>query len=172
MADNADIRGMIRDLALKRDSIDRRQLYFALVQAEVWVPVSAKSAAGHVTPGDLQPLDREALGGLAAFAFFTHLDAAEGWQKEEAGSEQLRLEHMAFVDLLPLLLDAGAGSAFVNPAAKFTGELYRHELQTILDGARRLAARTPSKPSVESAEPAEAADPSPPRSWWQRLLGR
>ena len=53
MADNADIRGMIRDLALKRDSIDRRQLYFALVQAEVWVPVSAKSAAGHVTPGDL-----------------------------------------------------------------------------------------------------------------------
>ena len=59
MADNSDIRGMIRDLALKRDSIDRRQLYFALIQAEVWVPVSVTSAAGHVTPGDLQPLDRE-----------------------------------------------------------------------------------------------------------------
>ena len=62
MADNGEIRGMIRDLALKRDSIDRRQLYFALIKSEAWVPVSAKSAAGHVTPGDLQPLDREALG--------------------------------------------------------------------------------------------------------------
>ena len=73
MADNSDIRGMIRDLALKRDSIDRRQLYFALIKAEVWVPVSAQSAAGHVAPGDLHPLDREALGGLAAFAFFIHI---------------------------------------------------------------------------------------------------
>ena len=52
MADNSDIRGMIRDLALKRDSIDRRQLYFALIKAEVWAPVSAKSATGHVSPGD------------------------------------------------------------------------------------------------------------------------
>ena len=166
MADNSDIRGMIRDLALKRDSIDRRQLYFALIQAEVWVPVSVTSAAGHVTPGDLQPLDREALGGLAAFAFFTHLAEAEDWQTEEAGSEQLRLERMAFVDLLPLLLDAGAGSAFINPAAKFTGELYRHELQTILDGARRIAARTPPTP------PEDPVDSPLARSWWQRLLGR
>lgn len=170
MADNGDIRGMIRDLALKRDSIDRRQLYFALIKAEVWVPVSAKSATGHVSPGDLHPLDREALGGLAAFAFFTHPGAAEGWQKDEAGSEQLRLERMPFVELLPLLLDAGAGSAFINPAAKFTGELYRHELQTILDGAKRLAARAPVEPPVEPAEtPAESP---PARSWWQRLLGR
>ena len=170
MADNSDIRGMIRDLALKRDSIDRRQLYFALIKAEVWVPVSAKSATGHVSPGDLHPLDQEALGGLAAFAFFTHLGAAEGWQGDEAGTEQLRLERMPFVDLLPLLLDAGAGSAFINPAAKFTGELYKHELQTILDGARRLVAR------ASAASPAEVAeDPveSPvARSWWQRLLGR
>lgn len=166
MADNGDIRGMIRDLALKRDSIDRRQLYFALIKAEVWVPVSAHSASGHVTPGDLQPLDREALGGLGAFAFFTHLGAAESWQAEEAGTEQLRVERMAFVDLLPLLLDAGAGSAFLNPGAKFTGELYRHELQTILDGAKRIAARTPPEP------PEDPVESPPERAWWQRLLGR
>jgi len=170
MADNGEIRGMIRDLALKRDSIDRRQLYFALIKSEAWVPVSAKSAAGHVTPGDLQPLDREALGGLAAFAFFTHLGAAENWQEEEAGTEQLRVERMAFVDLLPLMLDAGAGSAFINPAAKYTGELYRHELQTILDGARRLAARKPPTPPEEPVE--EPAEAPLERPWWQRLLGR
>ncbi len=166
MADNSDIRGMIRDLALKRDSIDRRQLYFALIKAEVWVPVSAQSAAGHVVPGDLHPLDREALGGLAAFALFTHTAAAEAWQAAEAGAEQLRLERMALVDVLPLLLDAGAGSAFINPAAKFSGELYRHELQTMLDGARRLAARPSPMPADEPVE-APAV-----RSWWQRLLGR
>ena len=74
MADqeNIDLRTMIRDLAKRRDSVDRRQLYFALVKASVWTPVAANSAVGEVQPADLHPLDREALGGLASFAVFTH----------------------------------------------------------------------------------------------------
>ena len=66
---------------------------------------------------------------------------------------------MAFVDLLPLLLDAGAGSAFVNPAAKFTGELYRHELQTSAGrgpaprGTRRRPGRI-GRVRLSQAEPA------------------
>ena len=168
MSENADIRQMIRDLAVKRDSIDRRQLYFALIEAEVWVPVRLESPMGHVTPSDLHPLDREALGGRAAFAFFTHLAAAEAWQTEEGVGEALRVEQMPFVQLLPLLLDAGAGSAFINPVAKFAGEFYRHELETMLDGAKRLAAGERRASVVASKA---AAQEESKRAWWRRLMG-
>ena len=169
---NSDLRTLVRDLAKRRDSVDRRQLYFALIQAEVWTPVTPSSAVGHVQPGDLEPLDREALGGLASFAFFTHEAAASVWQAEEAGGRTLRLERISFVELLPLLLDAGAGSAYLNPAARYSGELYRHELETMLEGARTLARRSAASASVQSAAvdddiAASAAD----LTLWERLTG-
>jgi len=161
---NSALRTMVRDLARQRESVDRRQLYYSLIQAVVWTPVTASSAPGHVEAGHLHPLDREGLGGLASFAFFSHEAAAENWQGEDGNEVALRLERIRFVELLPLLLDAGAGSAFINPAAKFSGELYRHELETMLDGARKLARRTPT-PAVDP-EPALA-----PSSLWSRIFG-
>ena len=166
---NADLRAMIRDLAKRRDSIDRRQVYHALVQADIWTPVSATSVAGDVQPADLQPLDREALGGLASFAVFTHQSAAELWQSEEAQGVLLRLERMAFIDLLPTLLAAGAGSLYLNPAAKFSGELYRHELETMLSGVKTLKRRQQmaAAQARELVPPAEAK----PASWMVRWFG-
>jgi|GEM_PF-2315568 len=171
MADqeNIDLRTMIRDLAKRRDSVDRRQLYFALVKANVWTPVAANSAVGEVQPADLHPLDREALGGLASFAVFTHQASAELWQAEEAGSTMLRLEGIEFSTLLPILLDAGAGSLYLNPAARFSGELYRHELETMADGLRVLRRRTQMAQHREEAidePPAAEAEPS----LFERLL--
>jgi hypothetical protein len=173
-SDNNDLRTLVRDLATRRNSVDRRQLYFALIEAEVWTPVSANSAAAHLQPGDLHPLDREALGGLASFSFFSHQAAAEAWQKAEAEGIALRLERLMFVDLLPLLIDAGAGSAFINPEAKFSGELYRHELETILQGAKTIAARKAMRSAaqsvVETPEPdAPLEEPRP--SFWRRMFG-
>ena len=170
--DNTELRSMVRDLAKRRDSIDRRQLYYALVQTEVWVPVSVQSSVGHVQPGDLHPLDREALGGLASFGFFTHEAAAKTWQGEEGEGIALRLERIAFAELLPLLLNAGAGSAYINPASKFSGEFYRHELETMHEGARALARRklsaqhTPAPPP-ESESSAESEESKP--SIWKRM---
>lgn len=155
---------MVRDLAKRRDSIDRRQLYYALIKAVVWTPVSASSASGHIEPGDLHPLDCEGLAGRASFAFFSHEAAAETWQDEEGQGASLRLERIEFVDLLPLLLGAGAGSAYINPAGKFTGEFYRHELETMLDGARKLANRSAV---VVKPQPEEASQPT----FWQRIRG-
>ena len=173
-SDNSDLRTLIRDLATRRNSVDRRQLYFALIEAEVWAPVSANSAEAHLQPGDLHPLDREALGGLASFSFFSHQAAAEAWQKAEAEGIALRLERLMFVDLLPLMIDAGAGSAFINPEAKFSGELYRHELETILQGAKTIAARKASRsgaqPTGEIPKP-EAQTEVPTESFWRRIFG-
>ena len=166
---NADLRAMIRDLAKRRDSVDRRQVYHALVQAKVWTPVSATSVMGDVQPADLQPLDREALGGLASFSVFTHQSAAESWQTEEAQGVVLRLERMAFADLLPTLLDAGAGSLYINPAAKFSGELYRHELETMLDGVK-IIKRRQRMAAARVPEPEPTAAPDPP-SWISRWFG-
>ena len=166
---NSDLRTMVRDLAKKRDSIDRRQLYFALIQAVVWTPVTASSAIGHLSPGDLHPLDCEGLDGLASFSFFTHEGAAENWQAEKGRGSSLRLERIRFTDLLPLLLDAGAGSAFINPEAKFSGELYRHELETMLDGARKLARRSVTGPKSAPTNPAPAQPES--ASLWSRIVG-
>ena len=159
---NSELRTMIRDLALRRESHDRRQLYWMLIRAQLWTPVRVDSAAGHVQPGDLHPLDCEALGGLAAYSVFTHEQAAEGWQASGPHPQGLRLERIHFTDLLPLLIEAGAGSMYINPEAKYSGELYRHELKTCLEGARKVAAqqgqRTARPTEVDLAEPT-------PRLW-------
>ena len=66
--ENSDLRTLIRDLAMRRESHDRRQLYWALISADVLTPVSVDSAEANIQPGDLHPLDREALGGMASFS--------------------------------------------------------------------------------------------------------
>ena len=164
---NNDLRTMIRDLAKKRDSVDRRQLYYALIKAEVWTPVQSAYVAGQLQPADLHPLDREALGGLASFAVFTHDKAAEVWQKEEGEGVPLRLERIDFVDLLPHLLNAGAGSAYLNPASKYSGELYRHELETMLEGVRTLRRRARQAKRQAAAPKPETPVEAP--TVWQRL---
>ncbi len=138
---NSELRTTIRGLALQRGSRDRRQLYWALIKAQVWTPVRVASAAGHVLPGDLHPLYGETLGGSASYCIFTHEPAAEGWQRSTSDTQELRLERIQFVDLLPLLIAGGVGSLYINPEAKFSGELYRHELETCLEGARKVAAQ-------------------------------
>jgi hypothetical protein len=162
---NNELRTMIRDLALRRESHDRRQLYWALIQAQLWTPVRSTSAEGHVQPADLHPLDREALGGLASYGVFTHEQAAEGWQASGTEASGLRLERIRFVDLLPLLIDAGAGSLYINPDSKFSGELYRHELETCLEGARKLAARKTSPKSTTE----DVAPEVPVLGFWGRI---
>ena len=162
---NGELRTLIRDLALRRASHDRRQLYWALIQAQLWTPVRLTSAVGHVQPGDLHPLDCEALGGLASYGVFTHEQAAEGWQASGVAPLGLRLERIRFVDLLPLLIAAGVGSMYINPDAKFSGELYRHELETCLDGARKAEARQAGEKSIP--EPVVSAVPA--LGFWGRI---
>lgn len=165
---NADLRNLIRDLALRRESHDRRQLYWALVQATVLTPVEVDAAPGSIQPGDLHPLDREALGGRASFGVFTHEAAAEQWQNDEGEGVPLRLERIDFGDFLPILLAAGAGSLYLNPSAKYTGELYRHELETCLDGAKKLARR---KRQLRRQMASETPHEDPPVSKWSRWFG-
>jgi len=163
--ENNDLRTLIRDLALRRESHDRRQLYWALIKAQVWTPVNVDSAESHLQPADLHPLDREALGGMASFSVFTHEGAAATWQADEGAGIALRLQHISFVDFLPLVLGAGAGSVYLNPSAKYSGELYRHELQTCLDGAEKLARRSVSARSTQASSDDVASSPS----LWSRL---
>ena len=173
-AENTDLRTLIRDLAMRRESHDRRQLYWALIVAKVWTPVRVDSPVSDISPADLHPLDREALGGLASFAVFTHPEAAKQWQVDEKVDVPLRLEHIGLTDFLSIVLDAGAGSLYLNPGSKYTGELYRHELETCLDGARKLARR---EKMMCSAEPQDASLASQPEllqpestSLWARLM--
>jgi len=168
-SENNDLRTLIRDLAMRRESHDRRQLYWALIKAEVWTPVTVDSAESHIQPADLHPLDREALGGMASFSVFTHDAAASAWQASEGVGVALRLERISFVDFLPLVLDAGAGSLYLNPGSKYSGELYRHELDTCLDGARKIARRSVNTPVADVVpEPAESEGD---RSIWTRIWG-
>ena len=166
-AENNDLRTLIRDLALRRESHDRRQLYWALIKATVWTPVNVDSVASHLEPGDLHPLDREALNGMASFSVFTHEAAALAWQADEGAGVPLRLERIAFTDLLPIVLGAGAGSLYLNPAAKYAGELYRHELETCLDGARKLSRRSAMRSERSVAE--EPVEEPGPASFWSRI---
>jgi len=173
---NLDLRVLIRDLATHRDSVDRRQLYWALIMADLWVPARADSAPGHLQPGDLQPLDRAGPGGMASFAAFTHEDAARLWQDDEGADLPLRLEKIAVADLLPIVLDAGAGSLMLNVASNYGGELYRHELETCVDGIRKLAKRQAAAAASEAtvSEPAAPETPTEDpdaRTLWQRLTG-
>ena len=153
---------------MRRESHDRRQLYWALVKAEIFIPVRVEAALGSIQPADLHPLDREALGGMASFGVFTHQAAAEQWQKEEGEGIPLRLERIGFVDFLPILLAAGAGSLYLNPGAKYCGELYRHELETCLEGSRKLARRNRQADSNVAVEPQQD---DPTSSIWSRLVG-
>jgi len=164
---NSELRTMIRDLALRRESHDRRQLYWMLIQSQIWTPVLAASAVGHVQSSDLHPLDCEPLGGMASFCIFTHEAAAAGWQRSRPDIQGLRLERIDFSDLLPLLVDGSAGSLYINPEAKFTGELYRHELETCLDGVRKLAA----KQALRVAEPKAGTPPDRAPGFWDRVRG-
>jgi len=166
-AENADLRGMVRDLALHRESHDRRQLYWTLIQSTLLTAVRLESVPSDVSPADLHPLDREALGGLAAFAVFTHAEAAAHWQSAEGEGVPLRLERISFVSFLPIVLAAGVGSLYINPGAKYAGELYRHELETCLDGARKLAQRIAREPAQTTNE----TDQSPASSKWERWVG-
>lgn len=170
VSENNDLRTLIRDLAMRRESHDRRQLYWALIKAEVWTPVTLDSAESHIQPADLHPLDRDALGGMASFSVFTHEAAAAAWQASEGAGVALRLECLSFVDFLPLVLDAGAGSLYLNPESKYSGELYRHELETCLDGARKLARRTAGS-TEEARDPEPEASSGEDGSVWTRLRG-
>ena len=165
---NSDLRSLIRDLALRRESHDRRQLYWALIQSHVWTAVHVDAAPGSIQPGDLHPLDREALGGMASFGVFTHQAAADQWQSDEGEGVPLRLERIEFGDFLPILLAAGAGSLYLNPSAKYSGELYRHELETCLDGYRKLSRRNRQIRAQAVAEP-QQEEPTP--SKWSRWFG-
>ena len=169
-ATNADLRSLIRDLALRRESHDRRQLYWALIKAEILTPVRLAAAPSAIQPADLHPLDREALGGMASFGVFTHQAAADQWQQDEGSGVPLRLERIGFISFLPLLLDAGAGSLYLNPSAKYSGELYRHELETCLEGSRKLARRQREVSVEKTAEPEPKQEEAPP-SKWSRWFG-
>jgi len=167
--DNQELRHLIRDIALQRESHDRRELYWALIHADVLTAVRLDAPEGHITPADLHPLDKAPLAGRAAFGVFTHLKPAEQWQADSATGTALRLERLPFAEALPLLLDAGAGSVFINPSGKYTGELYRHELETCLDAIKKLKARQARHQAV--AEQADVASPSP-QGWFARLRQR
>jgi hypothetical protein len=165
--DNTELRQLIRDLAKKRDSHERTKLYWALTNAELLMPVRVDAVEGEVNPGDLHPLNREALGGLASFAVFTHLSAAEAWQSADAEGVPLRLERISFENALNLMLAAGVGSMFINPEAKFTGELYRHELETCRDGIQKLQARQARHEAMSQEE-----EVVPEVSWFQKFMAR
>ena len=140
---NADLRNLIRDLALRRESHDRRQLYWALIKPRfshrcVWKQLQDRYNLPTFTRWIVRRL---AVWPRLVFLRISGRAVAKGRRRGDSPS----FGKNDFVDFLPILLGAGAGSLYLNPSAKYSGELYRHELQTCLDGLSETgASKTPN----------------------------
>ena len=120
---NSELLGTMRQLSIKRTHELRLELYRKLLNATVIVALD----------GDGEPLVVDMIGAFPSFAVFT--DAKSMLIYDSRGGNH-RVDYG--INIFPMLLDAGAGSVFINPKCDVRGELYQSELKTLSKAAGKF----------------------------------
>lgn len=133
--DNARLIRAMKMAARVRNDANRKKLYHAIVASRLWLAV--RTPWNTKTPLATEVIESAGdLQGRPCAAVFTCKEYAAKW----------RADHENFVllngtDLFGALIQTKIGSVQINPAGPVGGELYRHEVETIAEGARILRLR-------------------------------
>ena len=141
----------MRRLSKARDMSSRQKLYWAVVRADVLLaldappPKSLKSDSGHMQwvetglkeiehiSSSVNILDFKEVTSYNSAAIFSDLKSLE--QVDPRGLHFIRLPGRLAI---MLALAQGWSSLLINPRSDVGGELYRNELESILDGLKQL----------------------------------
>ena len=121
----------MKNLARTRDEASRKQMYRALLAAELYVPLTVHSEGAVET----RFAQDEPLHGKPVYVVFTSLATLRRWQEEPGEHSVLKGD-----ELFTLLAKSDIGSCLINPLHKIRGELYRHEVQMLAEAVTRLKA--------------------------------
>lgn len=124
--------GQVRDLPT------RNRLYHGLVRARFIVPLVEPLASAQSGGASLSLRAAGELHGEPVSALFTDWETCARWDPRG-----LPLTVMAGLDVFPLLASRRFVSVLINPTGAVGGELYRHEVETIAEGCRRLQGLQP-----------------------------
>ncbi len=114
----------MRTMAKSRDHSHRTALYRALLDATLFLHVTA--------PNDPTPQAVGELVGYDVFAAFTSVAAVRRFDPRRPPVVRLRGR-----ELFPSLLNQNVGSILIDPRSEVGGELYRNELETLSDAVYR-----------------------------------
>lgn len=132
-AENPALLRAMEHLSRTRDMGARHAVYLALLQGRLLLALEQPADA----PGlgaDLKLRAVETLQGATVAAVFTDWRSLRRF--EPRGLPYAALSGM---EVFPLLAVRRVGSVLINPRGQIGGELYRNEILTISDGARRLS---------------------------------
>lgn len=130
--DNAALHERMRAASEVRDLPTRNRLYHGLVRARFVVPLTTPAP----TPGigsELALRPAGELQGEPVVALFTDWEALVRF--DPCG---LPVAVLPGLDVFPVLASRRVASVLINPLGGLGGELYRHEIETIAEGCRRL----------------------------------
>ncbi len=136
LLENHKLRSAMRALAKHRDWEHRKALYFALLESHVWTAVQQDT---EVEPDALPSADAlfavDTLQNRPVYAIYTNE------AQSQKGDDPPRAIRVPMARHLGVLLSTNAASLRIDPHGKVGGELYRHELEMVAEGARRMAIR-------------------------------
>jgi len=131
---NDDLVEAMRRLATTRDHGDRIQLYNTLVNATLLVPFAPAAPDSADGPDAWCELDGDP--SKPVFAAFTDWPHLRMWSLEFTEYQPL---HGA--EFLEEIIATPAAGLRINPSGEVGGELFRHELETIVKGIRQWRGR-------------------------------
>lgn len=127
--DNDELVASMRNLAEQRSSEARHRMYTELVNATLLIPVRPE-APEEVQSGE-DFLVTDTLEGHPVFLAFSDWDSLRRWNPR--GWSYVPLHGSEFFELT---LERDLGSVQINPRGEVGGELYRHEVEMLVEGVR------------------------------------
>lgn len=133
--DNPRLVEAMRTVARAADVASRQALYAALANGQLVVPIDRATLGG--APEDHAPLQVADFEGGPVLAIFSDVDALRRWR--HAGHPWACVHG---VDFFNHAHRVEATTVQVNPDGEIGGELYRNEVDAIVEGIRRFQAST------------------------------
>lgn len=130
--ENAALHERMEAASRTRDLPTRNRLYHGLVRARFIVPLTEPAAAPGIG-AELALRTAGQLHGEAVAALFTDWETLTRFDPRG-----LPVAVFAGMDIFPLLASRRFVSVLINPTGQRGGELYRHEIDAIAEGCRRL----------------------------------
>ena len=127
--ENEDLVSSMRQLARTRSGDARRRMYTELVNATLLIPVNPE-APDELEGGD-EFLVTDTLDGHPVFLAFSDWDSLRRWNPR--GWCYVPVHGSEFFELT---LERDLGSVQINPNGEVGGELYRHEIEMLVEGVR------------------------------------
>lgn len=127
--DNDDLVDAMRGVATNRSGEARHRMYNELVNSTLLIPVNPDAKEHDDTGDDFLVVDT--LDGHPVFLAFSDWESLRRWNPR--GWSYLPLHGSEFFELC---LERDLGSVQINPRGEVGGELYRHEVEMLVEGVR------------------------------------